>query len=261
MHEGPLIKLQRLCVMSKEKNEEKNEEKKPCYAIVGALGEEIEVFLRNFSITKKNIAGNFTFYESCEFSKNLVLTRSGVGKVSAAMTTQKLIDMYSPKAIFFTGVAGALNKEYALGDIVLSRDCVQYDVDASELGFAHGHIPFTSYRFFQADEALLALAMRSARALNMNVHQGRILTADIFLSHKKKLERQALLSELAGDAVEMEGAALAHVCVVNKVPFILIRALSDKADAKASQDFSNFFKQAAGRSFSLLRSMLQQIDV
>lgn len=208
------------------------------FAIIGALDAEIEVFTKHLLNPQKTNYNGFTFYEGEISGRRTVITKSGVGKVFASLTTQKLIDTYNPQCVIFTGVAGGINNKLNIGDIVVAKDCVQHDFDVRELGFSRGTIPYTDYRFFETDKQLRTLAL-SAKSEH-KIHEDRILTGDQFFTKKEIKENEYLTNELGGDAIEMEGAAVGLVCVFNEVPFLIIRTISDKADEEASVDFTEF---------------------
>lgn len=226
--------------------------------IVSAIPEEIDTLLSHYKDNKTEKRGAFTFYHAKHRAIDLIFGTSGVGKVSAAMTTQKLIDEYAPRFILFTGVAGALNPAYAIGDLIIAQDCIQYDIDASELGFLRGAIPYTNYRIFKPDPDLVKQAYQCADS--KTVHLGRILTGDLFMTHTQRPQYADIFEQLKGDAIEMEGAALAHVCTHNKTPFLLMRTISDRADAAASIDFNTFLKTASENSFKLIQHFLNALS-
>jgi 5'-methylthioadenosine/S-adenosylhomocysteine nucleosidase len=181
-----------------------------------------------------------------------------VGKVSAAMVCEKLIDEYHPRAIIFTGVAGALNQDLEIGDIVVSRDCIQHDLDGQALGFARGTIPYTAYRVFVASEQLRKFAL-SATLGGRKIVEGRILTGDQFLTHKEASNHKYLVEELQGDVIEMEGGAIAQVCTLTKTPFLIVRTVSDKADRTAVADFYTFLPIVAKNSFAIIGTILNNL--
>ncbi len=223
---------------------------------MGALDAEIDEYIKHLENPKIKNWQEFVFYEGQFCKKNIVIVKSGMGKVFAALTTQKLIDTYDPQAIIFTGVAGSLNIEHNIGDIIVAKDCIQHDFDARELGSARGAIPYTNYRFFETNEYLRTLAL-SAK-LSQTIHEGRILTGDCFLTKKEIKENEYLTEELNGHAVEMEGASVGQVCTVNKVPFLIIRTISDKANEEASIDFNKFLPLVAKNSFHLVHHILNK---
>ncbi len=223
---------------------------------MGALDAEIDEYIKLLENQKIKKWREFIFYEGLFCGKNIVIVKSGMGKVLAALTTQKLIDTYYPEVVIFTGVAGGLNIKHNIGDVIVAKDCIQHDFDARELGSARGAIPYTDYRFFETDQYLRTLAL-SAK-LPQTIHEGRVLTGDCFLTKKEINENNYLTEELRGDVVEMEGASVGQVCTVNKVPFLIIRTISDKANEEASIDFNKFLPLVAKNSFHLVSHILNE---
>jgi adenosylhomocysteine nucleosidase len=223
--------------------------------IIGAMDEEIEVLLPLLqNKAEKKIAGNI-FYEGNLFGKDCVIVKSGVGKVYAALTAQILVSNFKVDKIIFTGLAGSINKEIKIGDIVIGEKCVQYDLDASELGFKIGQIPYTDYRFFLGDKKMLNVCMNT-KIGDTKIINGTIITGDLFLNHKNQLKYEDIFKELKGDCLEMEGAAVAQVCTVNNVPFCIIRIISDNADDNALNDFEKFKKIVSQKSLKLIEDIL-----
>jgi adenosylhomocysteine nucleosidase len=184
---------------------------------------------------------------------------SGVGKVNAAMCTQALIDLFEVDAVIFTGVAGALDPKLDIGDIIISTDCLQHDVDVSALGFPRGTIPFQETSVFAADVRLADLAYDASYKLFAGkTKRGRILSGDQFIANRETVND--LFSVLEGACTEMEGAATAQVCAMNAKAFVIIRSMSDKANGEAPHDFTEFMKQAASNSFYIVEEMIKQIN-
>ena len=231
--------------------------KKPV-GIIGSMDAEIEHYLKNSELRKKTPWNEFTFHESKLFGKNTIIVKSGVGKVFAAMVCERLIDEFDPQAVIFTGVAGALNAELNIGDVVLSDSCIQHDLDAQALGFMRGAIPYTEHRIFKADEKLLSLANQT-KLRGRKIIAGRILTGDQFITKKEMRDHEYLINELKGDAIEMEGGSIAQVCTLNKVPFLIVRTLSDKADGTAVKDFNKFLPVVARNSFRVVANILRNL--
>ena len=200
----------------------------------------------------------FTLYKGKFNNKNVVLVKSGVGKTFASMICQRLIDKFNIKTVLFTGVGGSLNKELDIGDVVISEDSVYHDFDATKLGFKLGQISYTNYRFFKADKTLLKLALK-ANINNHKIIKGRILTGDQFFTLREKIAKKYLTKELKGDCIEMEGAAIAQVCTLNKIPHLIIRSMSDKANKSAVQDYNKFTKIVAHNSFAIIDHILKNI--
>ena len=205
--------------------------------IIGSMDLQIEHYLKNSEPGREIRWNEFIFHESTLFGKNTVIVKSGVGKVFAAMVCERLIDEFDPQAVIFTGVAGALNKELDIGDVVLSSSCIQHDLDAQALGFMRGAIPYTEHRVFKADENLLSLASQT-KLKGKKIIAGRILTGDQFITKREMRDHKYLIDELKGDAIEMEGGSIAQVCTLNSIPFLIVRTLSDKADGTAVEDFN-----------------------
>jgi len=234
------------------------DEAKEFIGIIGAMDSEVERYLKEATINQTIQWDIFTLYEAQLFGKDVVIVKSGVGKVFASMLCERLIDEYKIKAILFTGVAGALAKDLNIGDVVISSDCIQYDMDVEALGFSRGTIPYTKYRNFVSDPNLRKLAM-TAKLERNQIFEGRILTGDQFLTKKETDQFTYLIQELKGYAVEMEGAAVAQVCTLNKTPFLIVRTISDKADGTALEDFTKFLPIVAQNSFVIVKTILQNL--
>jgi adenosylhomocysteine nucleosidase/adenosylhomocysteine/aminodeoxyfutalosine nucleosidase len=202
----------------------------------------------------------FVFYKGLLEGKDVVVAKSGVGKTMSAMVTQHLIDVYRPSAIIFTGLAGGVSPGLDIGDTLIANDCMQHDFDVTALGPKRGAIPFTPYRIFSCDPGLLELAM-SCVPLDGKAVRGRILTGDQFITGKNLSAMRYLVEELEGDAVEMEGASVGLVSTVNSIPFLLVRTISDKADAGATLDFKAFLPKASRNSLRFVRHILRGFTV
>jgi 5'-methylthioadenosine/S-adenosylhomocysteine nucleosidase len=214
--------------------------------IMGAMAEEIDEFLSHAEPVGRDEWRGFTFHRIRLLGRDAVLVKSGIGKVFSALVSQHLIDLYAPSALIFTGVAGSLNPAYGIGDVVISRDCIQHDVDGRALGFVRGNLLYTDLKVFAA-------------AGGHKIHSGRILTGDQFMTRDEINHHGYLLDELHGDAVEMEGGAMAQVCAVNGVPFVVVRTISDKADGDAVHDFTRFLPVIAKNSYAIVKHILSGI--
>ena len=199
------------------------------------------------------------FYEGTLAGRKAVVVRSGIGKVNAGICAQILADVFSVEAIINTGIAGSLNKDINIGDIVLSTDVVQHDMDATGFGYRKGQIPQMPVFYFAADEKLRQLAAEVCREVNpdIQVFEGRIASGDQFVCDQGV--KYGIVSEFAAYATEMEGAAIGQAAYLNEIPFLVIRAISDKADGSAQMDYSEFEKAAVDHSERLTLNMLARI--
>lgn len=228
--------------------------------VLGALPEEVFEIQKYFSWKKEIEWNGYTLFEGKLFGVPAVLARTGIGKVHAALLTQRLIDVYNPKAIIFTGLAGALDKNLNIGDIVVARELIQHDFSTEV--HRHGHvIPKVdrkgAFPIFYSDKELVKKAMRCKPRSEHKTVAGRVLTGDQFIARFETNEDWHFLEELKGDAVEMEGAAVAHVATVNKVPFVVVRTISDKADGNAEEDFQLSLARASENSVDVVQCILE----
>lgn len=231
--------------------------KKPI-AIIGAMDQEIEELLGHSKVIRE-VPWNILTLTLAELeSQRVVIAKSGVGKVFAAMICERIIDEFAPSAVIVTGVAGALNKDLDIGDVVVSADCIQHDIDCQALGCMRGAIPYTEHRVFTADKELRDYALKTKLRGN-KVVAGRILTGDQFITKHEMKDHEYLIDELHGDAIEMEGGAAAQVCKINKVPFLVVRTMSDKADGSAAADFNTFMPKVAKNSYNVVRTVLKRL--
>ena len=211
--------------------------------------------MEDVSVTDK---AGMSFFEGKWNGNDVVVVRSGIGKVNAAVCAQILADTFHAEAIINTGIAGSLKNEINIGDIVLSTDAIQHDMDAQGFGYAPGVIPQMEVSDFQADEKLIELAKKCCAEVcpDIQVFTGRVVSGDQFISDKKK--KEWLSSQFEGLCAEMEGAAIAQAAYLNHVPFLIIRAISDKADDSATMDYPEFEAMAAENSVKLLADIVRQ---
>jgi adenosylhomocysteine nucleosidase len=226
--------------------------------IIGAMKEEIELFLEQMEQVQISEKAKVQFLEGLFHNKKVVICKSGVGKVNAAVTTQILIDTYGVDAIIFTGVAGAVDPGLDVGDIVIASELLQHDMDVTALGFPRGTIPFEEVSLFITDEWLRQAAVDASTELFPgHVHVGRILSGDQFIASRETVAK--LHNELQGTCTEMEGAAVAQVCAMNSIPQVVIRSMSDKADGSAEVNFAQFTVQASENSYRIVNHMLKHL--
>jgi len=228
--------------------------------IIGAMDEEISQIKAKLSdVTVTEIAA-MTFNKGKLCSHDIVAVRSGIGKVNAAVCTQILATYFHVDHIINTGVAGSLKNEINIGDVVISTDALQHDMDATGFGYEPGVIPRMKVSDFIADENLRKLAVKACReaGLQIGVHEGRIVSGDQFISDHAVKER--IVKQFGGYCTEMEGAAIAQAAYLNDIPFLIIRAISDKADGSATMDYSEFERKAIDNSVALLVNMIENAN-
>lgn len=227
--------------------------------IIGAMELEVEELKSKMQHTAITEKAGMQFYEGTLNGASAVIVRCGIGKVNAALCVQILADIFHVTHLINTGVAGSLNGKLDIGDILISKDALQHDMDVTIFGYALGEVPQMGIREFPADEQLISLAVNACAKVNPDIHAltGRVVSGDQFISEKRAKER--LIMEFQGDCAEMEGAAVAHGAFLNQIPFVIIRAISDKADDSAEMDYPSFEKAAARHSALLVEEMLSSL--
>ena len=225
--------------------------------IIGAMSEEVQGIKKLMTDIEEEKIGTITFYTGVMHDKDIVLLETGIGKVNAAIGATLMIEAFDVEEIIFTGVAGGINEELDLGDVVISRDLIQHDFDTSAFGDKLGMIPRMDNSIFKADDELIELAVNAGKKLKGKVIVGRVLSGDQFIASPEKIA--FLKKEFNGDCTEMEGAAVGHVCQVLDIPFVVIRTMSDKANSDAHTDYATFMRIAADNSVTLVNEMLSNM--
>ena len=225
--------------------------------IIGAMDEEVAMLKEKLTEVQVETKAAMDFYKGKLEGKDVVVVRSGIGKVNAAMCAQILADIYHADHVINTGIAGSLKAEINIGDIVLSTDALQHDMEAQAFGYEPGQIPRVDTLSFKADENMISLAKECCKKVNpeIGVFTGRVVSGDQFISDKEK--KKWLTDTFAGYCTEMEGAAIAQVCYFNHIPFLIVRSISDKADDSASMDYPTFEAQAIRHSVNLMTEMIR----
>lgn len=228
--------------------------------IIGAMDEEVARLKEEMTGKKEQEKAAMTFCEGELWGIDVVVVTSGIGKVNMAICTQILIDLYEVTTLINTGVAGGLNNEINIGDIVVSTCAQQHDMDVSALGDPVGTIPRMDCSIFKADEKLVNLAKQACEIANPDIQcfMGKVVSGDQFISGKDKKEQ--LISLFQADCAEMEGASMAHVAYLNKIPFVVLRAISDKADDSSTEDYPVFAKKAIVHSVAMLRELFKLLQ-
>ena len=225
-------------------------------AILGAMQEEVAPLLEAVSEYKEIKHANNTFYLAKFEGRELVIAYSKIGKVNAAITTSAMIEKFGAKKLLFTGVAGALNPNLKIGDMLYATSLVQHDLDITAFGHQPGYVPGTSV-FIKSDENLNAIASRVAAESGLNLQSGIIATGDQFICEKSK--KEWIKTTFNADATEMEGASVALVCESLGVPFFVLRAISDEAGGGAEFDFDEFLNSSAKISANFMLEMVKSL--
>lgn len=228
--------------------------------IIGAMEIEVETLKSHMKITGTLEKASMNFLEGTLNDVSVVIVRSGIGKVNAGICVQILADVFHVTHIINTGVAGSLNASIDIGDIVVSTDTLYHDVDATGFGYPVGEVPQLGTLSFKADEQMASIARSSCEIVNpeIKVFEGRIVSGDQFVSSPDV--KKSILGHFPDSlCTEMEGAAISHVSWLNHIPFVIIRAISDKADDSAHMDYPTFEKQAAEHSAKLVEHMIAQL--
>jgi len=232
------------------------------YGIIGAMDLEVDTLVKDLQDKKEEKKFGLTFYLGKLKKYEVVIVKCGVGKVNAGRTTQVLISEYAPEYIINTGIGGGLYNQLKIGDIVISTDLIQHDFDVTFLGYAKGYMCTgennkepTKYLADKDLSEKIKKVLEKVRG-NRTVFFGRVLTGDAFIASKEK--REELIKDFNGYCCEMEGAAIAQVACLNKVPFTVIRVISDLPSGKGPEDYNSFESEAAKLSSLALETFLEE---
>jgi adenosylhomocysteine nucleosidase len=269
-----LVFLATLPFLLQAKSQERSE---ATTAILGALQEEISLLQAAMEDKTENKILGIPFTVGRLKGRRVVVAVSGIGKVNASVTTTLLLDHFHPSQVLFSGVAGGLNPDLKTGDIVIAAKTAQHDLGnftangMERRGVAN---PLTGKRnptFFEADPFLLTTAEKAAARVQLakirigetehapKVVKGVVVSGDVFVASSEK--SQELRKSLGADAVEMEGAAVAQICYQQGIPCLVIRCLSDSADANAAADFDVFVKQAARNAATITTAIVEDLAI
>ena len=227
--------------------------------IIGAMEEEVAALKEKMEIKRVLKKASMEFCEGTLQGKPVVVVRSGIGKVNAGLCTQILVDVFEVKKVINTGIAGSLDARIDIGDIVISTEALQHDMDATQFGYPLGQIPRMETLAFPADAQMAKIAKEACEAVNpeIKVFTGRVVTGDQFIANKEIKDR--IKTNFDGLCTEMEGAAIAQAAWLNEIPFVIIRAISDKADDSAEMDYPTFERQAIIHSVRLAEEMVRRL--
>lgn len=223
-------------------------------AIMAAMEEEIAEIKDIMENLEQKVISGVVIYQGTINGLKAILVQTGVGKVNAARTTQIIIDKYNIKYIINVGTAGGLNEKLRIGDIVIGNKLIQHDFDITAFGHEKGYITGLG-TVFQSDKELIEKAKDTIQKLdNTNVIVGTIASGDIFCTQIKMKEK--IRSKFNADCVEMESAAIAQVCKLDQVPFIIIRSISDIPNGNNAIAFDEFIKMASKKCAEFIKEMI-----
>ena len=226
--------------------------------IIGAMEIEVAILkskLENATVTK---IGPMEFFEGKLAGCDVVVVMCGVGKVHAAMCTQVLCSHFGVNAIVNTGVAGSLDAQLDICDVLVSTDAIQHDMDVTHLGYDVGKVPGLDTVDFPADEKLMKLAYDASESIRPgHTKLGRVATGDQFVC--SEAQKAKIIADTGASCTEMEGGAIAQTAYVNRVPFVILRAISDKADGSAELDYPTFEKLAAANCAAVTEALAKRL--
>ena len=227
--------------------------------IIGAMEEEVAALKEDMDIQETVEQASMVFCKGKLCGKDVVVVRSGIGKVNAGICAQILVDRFQADMLINTGIAGSLDARIDIGDMVISTDALHHDMDATIFGDAIGQIPRMDTLAFPADEELVRKAAKANEKANPDIRTftGKVASGDQFISSREAKEK--IVENFHPLCVEMEGAGIAQAAYLNKVSYVIIRAISDKADNSATMDYPTFERQAIAHSVRLMKDLLTMI--
>ncbi len=227
--------------------------------IIGAMDEEVTALKEAMDVRETVERAGMNFVKGTLGSKEVTVVRSGIGKVNAGICAQILVSEFQAEVLINTGIAGSLDARIDIGDMVISTDALYHDMDATAFGYPLGQVPRMDLLAFPAGERLVKLAVEANAEANPDIHTftGRVVSGDQFVASDEVKEK--ILKNFGGLCTEMEGAAIAHAAYLNKVSCVIIRAISDKADGSASEDYPAFEKKAIEHSVRLVKTLAARI--
>lgn len=226
--------------------------------IIGAMQLEVETLLGIMEDKKVSSHAGSTFYEGKLEGLDVVVVQCGVGKVNAAICAQILCSCFGVTHLVNTGIAGSLCADLDIGDMVVSVDAMYHDFDCVHFGYEMGRVPGMYVTAFPADAKMMELALAAAEEVNPgHTKTGRVASGDLFVAEKSAKER--IIERTKALCTEMEGAAIAHTAYRNNIPFVILRAISDKADDSAEMDYPTFERIAAHRCANVTCHMAKML--
>ena len=228
--------------------------------IIGAMDVEVANLKEAMKTEREVVRAGMRFCEGTIGGTEVVVVQCGIGKVNAGLCVQILCDLYDVTHLINTGVAGSLDEEINVGDVVVSIDAMYHDMDVTGLGYVPGQVPQMDVLSFAADPMLREAAVKACReaAPEIGVFEGRVVSGDQFICDRAK--KNEIKKIFGGLCTEMEGAAIAQAAYVNGVPFAIVRAISDKADESVSVAYDVFEAQAARHCTSIIEHMVKSLS-
>lgn len=226
--------------------------------IIGAMTVEVALLKENMQNMAVSTHAGMEFCEGKLNGTDTVVVQCGVGKVNAAMCAQILCSVYGVTHLVNTGIAGSLNADLDIGDLVVSTDAMYHDFDCVHFGYEMGKVPGMDVVAFPADKDMMELAFAAAEAVNPgHTKVGRVASGDLFVA--AKAAKEAIIARTGAFCTEMEGAAIAQTAYRNQVPFVILRAISDKADDSAEMDYPTFEAIAAQRCAAVAMNLAKNL--
>lgn len=226
--------------------------------IIGAMAPEVEALQHKMTVRKTVTVSGIDFHVGAIHGKDVVVAKCGVGKVYAALCAQTMILRFSPDLVLNTGVGGALNPALKIGDLVIAERTVQHDMDTSALGDPVGLVSGINQIYFPCDRKAIDIMCTAVAACGFSRMIGTVASGDQFICNAADKDR--IVTQFEADVCEMEGAAIGHVCTVNAVPYLVLRAASDQADGSAPDDFPTFVKHAAAKATAVVDKFIDFYD-
>ena len=225
--------------------------------IIGAMDAEVSLLKASMTDQKTEVIAQMEFVSGKMGGTEAVVVKCGMGKVNAGICAHTLINRYGVSEVINTGVGGSLDNRIDIGDIVVSTDAVQHDFDVRVIGFQRGEIPYTGLYAFPADPSLIEAAIKAVRdtAPEVKVFEGRVCSGDQFIASSE--QKKTIIDNFGGLCCEMEGAAIAQTCYLNQTPYVIIRAISDKADHSEEVSFEKFAEAAGKHCAAIVKTMVE----
>lgn len=226
--------------------------------IIGAMSVEVALLKENMVDMSVFTHAGMEFCQGKLEGMDTVVVQCGVGKVNAAMCAQILCSVFGVNYLVNTGIAGSLDASLDIGDLVVSRDAMYHDFDCVHFGYEMGKVPGMDVVAFPADPRLAELALAAAEEVNPgHARMGRVASGDLFVASREA--KEAIIAKTQAQCTEMEGAAIAQTAYRNNIPFVILRAISDKADDSAEMDYPTFEAIAARRCAALAANLAKNL--